>query len=69
MEGELVRVATELARQATQLQEMELAIRSLNQLMNQADQRGRDVLARDVHGRPSGQEDGVLGRGREVRDH
>ena len=36
-------VATELARQATQLQELELAMRRLDQLMNQADQRAKDA--------------------------
>ena len=35
-------VATELVRQAAQLQEMEQAIRRLDQLMNQADQRAKD---------------------------
>ena len=38
-----MRVATELARQATQLQEMELAMRRLDQLMNHADQRAKDA--------------------------
>ena len=38
-----MRVATELARQATQLQELELAMRRLDQLMNQADQRAKDA--------------------------
>ena len=33
-----MKVATEFARQATQLQEMDWAMRRLGQLMNQADQ-------------------------------
>ena len=37
-----MRVATELVRQAAQLQEMEQAIRRLDQLLNQADQRAKD---------------------------
>ena len=38
-----MRVATELARQATQLQEMELANRRLDQFLNQAYQQAKDA--------------------------
>ena len=38
-----MRVATELVRQATQLQEKEQASRRVDQLMNQADQRAKDA--------------------------
>ena len=38
-----MRVATELVRQATRLQEKEQAVRRLEQQMNQADQRAKDA--------------------------
>ena len=43
MEAALVRVATDLARQGPRLREMQQAIRLLDQLMNQTDQRAKDA--------------------------
>ena len=100
MEEDLVRMATELTRQANQMHEMQLELQRIATTTSQAEERAkvaeekacaavmaigmvkapeqkrdqaqqprcREVLARDVHGRPRGQEElrGVLGRGRDV---